>query len=159
MCPPELLDTGTPSRKDAPCGGEWLSRAVRLYPSRFFSFSRNRQNWTANASQSSKSLNSKRHGISGIPRENGPSSFALGRVHSQLHPRNVRMLASLGRGRWLAECVCKRSKEGGRNRVTCAEKTDDVLAQKKTPKNQNFQSTRLNVNVQLEHSSRENYRC
>src|SRR5712692_6673929 len=82
MCPPELLDTGTPSRKDAPCGGEWLSRAVQLYPSRFFSFSRNRQNWTANASQSSKSLNSKRHGISGIPRENGPSSL---QTHSASH--------------------------------------------------------------------------
>jgi hypothetical protein len=36
-----------------------------------------------------------------------PVYLALGRVHSQLHPSNMRVLASLGRGRWLAECVCK----------------------------------------------------
>lgn len=36
-----------------------------------------------------------------------PVYFALGRVHAQLHPRNVRVIASVGPSRWLAECVCK----------------------------------------------------
>jgi hypothetical protein len=36
-----------------------------------------------------------------------PIYFALGRVHSQLHPRNLTVLRLLGPGRYLAECVCK----------------------------------------------------
>jgi len=33
--------------------------------------------------------------------------FALGRVHSQLHPRNPRILQPLAHGVWLGDCVCK----------------------------------------------------
>jgi hypothetical protein len=42
-----------------------------------------------------------------------PVYFALTRVHSQLHPRNPRIIAQIGPSTYLAECVCK---DDGANR-------------------------------------------
>jgi hypothetical protein len=36
-----------------------------------------------------------------------PVYHALGRVHSQLHPRNVRIVGRNSSSLWIAECVCK----------------------------------------------------